>query len=192
MSKLKIVGGTKYKKEIDPKHYTSAENLLNMIFSAYDLMWLDAIGKVEEKLNGQETFSDSFIGTTSMNEVSEDLNNFLAERKKMINQLVEQGNLDTERKFIIFPREDESVANGLAMVIKIKFNFDLEKEVFSFDSDMKLDISEKSVEKYQLVKDEIIKIIESIKGKDLQALHDYSVERHKYYLELNQTDKTDA
>lgn len=192
MRKLKIVGGTKYKKEIDPKHYISAENLLNTIFSVYDLIWLDAIRKVEEKLNGEDTFSDSFIGTTSMNEVSEELNNFLIERKKIINQLVEKGNFDTERKFLIFPREDESTAKGLSMVFEIKFNFDLEKEIFSFDSDMKLDISEKAVEKYQLVKDEIIKIVEMLKGKDLQALYDYSVERHKYYMELNQTDKPDA
>lgn len=186
MSRLKIVGGTKYKKKIDPKHYTSAENLLNIIFSAYDLIWLDAIKYVEEKLNGEETFSDSFIGTTSMNEVSEDLSNFLRERKRMIDQLVEIGSFETERKFIIFPKEDNDIQNGLSIVFKVKFDFDEEKENFSFASDMKLDVGNNAEEKYKYVKDEIIKIIEPI--KDIADLSKFVEERREFY----QQTETDA
>lgn len=184
MSNLKIVGGSKYKKKIDPKHYTSAENLLNIVFSAHDLIWLDAIKNVEDKKNGEETFSDSFIGTTSMNEVTDGLNNFLAERKKMINKLVEEGVFETERKFIIFPKKDDNLDNGLIMTLRVKFIFDEEKEEFSFDSSIRFDISKTAEEKYQLIEKEVIDVINSIKGSDLTALYNFVLERADFHKQI--------
>lgn len=183
MSKLKIVGGTKDKKEIDPKHYASAENLINIVFAAYDLIWVDAINNVEKKINGESTFLDSFIGTTSMNEVIVDLDKFLKDRKNIIEKLVNTGTLEEERKFIIFPKYDEDASNGLTLLFKVHFTFDQQKEIFSFNSDMSLNLNDDAKEKYKLVKDEILNIIESIKGKDIKALSVYVNERAKYYNE---------
>ena len=184
MSNLKIVGGSKYKKSIDPKHYTSAENLLNIVFSAHDLIWLDAIKNIEDKKNGEETFADSFIGTTSMNEVSDGLNNFLAERKKMINKLVEEGIFETDRKFVIFPKKDNNLNNGLMMILKVKFEFDKENQEFSFDSSIRFDISKTAEEKYQMIESEVIDIIKSIKGSDLTALYNFVLERADVHQQL--------
>lgn len=184
MSNLKVVGGTKFKKEIDPKHYASAENLLNIVFSAHDLIWLDAIKNIEDKKDGEETFSDSFIGTTSMNEVSDGLNTFLAERKKMINKLVEEGTLETDRKFIIFPKADNNLDNGLMMILKVKFEFDEEKQEFFFDSSIRFDISKTAVEKYQLIEKEVINVINSIKGGDLTALYNFVLERADFHKQI--------
>ena len=156
MSKLKIVGGTKYKKKIDPKHYSSAENLLNIVFNSYDLMWLDSIKNTEEKYNGENTF-----------------------------------NLQKERQFINCPKKYDK-EGGIIIRFEIKFTFKEETGVFTFDSDLKIELGNQADERFHELKKQFLKLIESVQGKDIQALYDYSTARHKYYVELCQNEKPDA
>lgn len=189
MSKLKIVGGTKYKKKIDPKHYSSAENLLNIVFNSYDLMWLDSIKNTEEKYNGENTFNDCFIGSTSMNELLDA--DYEKKRKAQIDELVEQGHLQKERQFINCPKKYDK-EGGIIIRFEIKFTFKEETGMFTFDSDLKIELGDKADERFHELKKQFLKLIESVQGKDIQALYDYSTARHKYYVELCQNEKPDA
>ena len=190
MSKLRIVGGTKYKKKIDPKHYSSAENLLNIVFNSYDLMWLDAIKNTEEKYNGNDTFNGCYIGTTSMNELLDA--DYEKKRKSQIDRLVEHGFLTKERRYINCPNKRNMKDKGIIIVFEIKFTFKEETGVFTFDSDLKIELGDEADERFHELKKQFLNVIESLQGKDIQTLYDYSTARHKYYLELSQNEKPDA
>lgn len=190
MSKLKIVGGTKYKKKIIPKYYNDSENLFNILIGTLDIIWKEAFKDTEDNFDGKDTFDDSAIGTTSLTELYDIPSN--EQRKKKIEDLINNGKSDMERKFLIFPKNSVQ-KDGLLISCKIEATFDINNEEFDYDITVDTDIAEDSKEKYKFLRQRFIEKTIIFNTYNINELYNYIMEQTEKYLEeFDKDHKPDA
>ena len=168
------------KSQIDNRYYRDSEILFNILIGTFDIIWCESLKDTEYKFDGKDIFIDSTIGTSSLTE----LHNIEAniQRKKNIEDLINNGKSSMERKFTVYP-DNSTLENGLSISCMIEATFDISNEEFDYDIIFNTNLSEGSFEKYKFLRQRFTERMVIFNTNNIKELHRYFLEQARLYFQ---------